>query len=96
MANLEIIFYIPNRFTTFFLKRYTALSFKTDMTARFCACNENKAASAKKTTAIACRMGSCVATQAGGNAPPQVGGLLFWVFSAHIIWRRWVGTGLWV
>ena len=47
------------------------------MTARFCACNENKAASAKKTTAIACRMGSCVATQAGGNAPPQVGGLLF-------------------
>ena len=39
MANLEIIFYIPNRFTTFFLKRYTALSFKTDMTARFCACN---------------------------------------------------------
>ena len=79
----------------FFLKRYTALSFKTDMTARFCACNENKAASAKKTTAIACRMESCVATQAGGNAPPQVGGLLFWVFSAYIIWRRWVGTGLW-
>ena len=36
MANLEIIFYISNRFTTFFLKRYTALSFKTDMTARFC------------------------------------------------------------
>ena len=39
MANLEIIFYIPNTCTTFFYKTYTALSFKTDMTARFCACN---------------------------------------------------------
>lgn len=58
------------------------------MTARFCACNENKAASAKKTTtAIACKTGSCVATQAGGDAPTQVGGLPFWVFSAAMIWR---------
>ena len=54
------------------------------MTARFCACNENKAASAKKTTAIACRMGSCVATQAGGNAPPTSGRIAFLgVFSTH-------------
>ena len=59
------------------------------MTARFCACNENKAASAKKTTtAIACKTGSCVATQAGGDATPQVGGLPFWVFSVANIWRR--------
>ena len=55
----------------------------------FVACNENKSAFAKKTTtAIACRTGSCVATQAGGDAPPRVGGLPFWVFSVAMIWRR--------
>ena len=42
----------------------------------------------KTTTAIARRTGSCVATHAGGNAPPQVGGLPFWVFSVANIWRR--------
>ena len=30
----------------------------------------------------------CVATQAGGDAPPQVDGLPFWVFSLANIWRR--------
>ena len=44
----------------------------------FVAGNENKAAFTKKTTtAIACKTGLCVATQAGGDAPPQVGGLPF-------------------
>ena len=37
-----------------------------------------------------------MATQAGGDAPPQVGELPFWEFDAPILWRRWVGTGLWV
>ena len=55
----------------------------------FVAGNENKAAFTKKTTtAIAFRTGSCVATQAGGDATPQVGGLPFWVFSVAMIWRR--------
>ena len=58
------------------------------MIARFCASNENKAASAKTTTAIACKTGWCVATQAGGDAPPQVGELPFWEFSAAMIWHR--------
>ena len=38
--------------------------------------------------AIACRTGTCVTTQAGVDAPPQVGGLPFWVFSVAMIWRR--------
>ena len=55
----------------------------------FVAGNENKAAFTKKTTtAIPCRTGLCVATQAGGDATPQVGGLPFWVFSLANIWRR--------
>ena len=29
-----------------------------------------------------------MATQAGGDAPPQVGGLPFWGFSVAMIWRR--------
>ena len=29
-----------------------------------------------------------MATQAGGDAPPRVGGLPFWVFSVAMIWRR--------
>ena len=29
-----------------------------------------------------------MATQAGGDATPQVGGLPFWVFSLANIWRR--------
>ena len=33
-----------------------------------------------------------MATLAGGDAPPQVGELPFWVFSAPMIWRRWVGA----
>ena len=67
------------------------------MIARFCACNENEAASAKKTTtAIACKTGSCVATQAGGDATPQVGELPFWVFSAAIIWWWDDPDSLWV
>ena len=48
----------------------------------FVAGNENKAAFIQKTTtAIACKTGSCVATQAGGDATPQVGGLPFWCFT---------------
>ncbi|MDY4186067.1 MAG: hypothetical protein SOX83_09040 [Sodaliphilus sp.] len=54
----------------------------------FVAGNENKAAFIQKTTtAIACKTGSCVATQIGGDAPPQVGELPFWVFSVAMIWR---------
>ena len=68
----------------------TALSFKKRLCLpAFVACNENKAAFAKKTTtAIACRTESCVATQAGGDAIPQVGGLPFWGFPVAMIWRR--------
>ena len=63
------------------------------MLARFCGVQRKLSRLRQKTTtAIACRTGTCVATQAGGDAPLQVGGLPFWVFSAPIIWRRWVGT----
>ena len=34
-----------------------------------------------------------MATQAGGDATPQVGELPFWEFDAPILWRRWPGTG---
>ena len=84
MANLEIIFYIPNRFTTFFFKRYTALSFKTDMTARFCACNENKAASAKKNYGYSLQDGVVCGDAGRWECAPTSGWIAFLgVFSTH-------------
>ena len=59
------------------------------MLARFCGVQRKKAAFAKiTTTAIACRTGLCVATQAGGDAIPQMGGLPFWGVPVAMIWRR--------
>ena len=59
------------------------------MLVRFCGVQREYSRLRQKTpTAIACRTGLCVATQAGGDAPPQVGGLPFWVFSVAMIWRR--------
>ena len=58
------------------------------MLARFCGVQRKYSRLRQKTTtAIACRIGLCVATQAGGDAPPQVGELPFWVFSVAMIWR---------
>ena len=55
------------------------------MTARFCASNENKAASAKTTTAIACKTGSCVAGDAGRWGCAHTSGWIAFlgVFSSH-------------
>ena len=65
------------------------------MLARFCGVQRKyRRLRQNTTTAIACKTGSCVATQAGGDAPPQVGGLPFWVFSVAIIWRRDDSGGL--
>ena len=59
------------------------------MLARFCGVQRKLSRFRQKTTtAIACRIGICVATQAGGDALPQVGGLPFWVFSVAMIWHR--------
>ena len=72
----------------------TALSFKNAY-ARICGGQRKLSRLHQKTTtAIACRTGLCVATLAGGDAPPQVGGLPFWVFYVAIIWRGDAPIGL--